>query len=323
MSVNPATLKRIEDAHRFGAVYRGYLANHLPMALIALDHMGASDATLGRFEDAYLESHLEPIGKDPAFQAAVEGFEVRIARAGTVYVLREEIDRLAAGFGSGAFHGAIRTAYATQSGSDREVAHALAYWTRAFEPLPEPPELTGHQTPLEVLAAISRDPPFAKRPPGKNIAERLQNAAKDASFRELVAQVDRAKLSMASLAAALVRAYAASSDFTVLHGITGTHAFRLLAEHSSEPGRAIAHLWQAVVAAYVGAGSPAVEGVALPGSDALDWPEIRARAIQCRDEHDVKLVYSCWYEGEYYGDDLYRRVASSVVCHALRETVDC
>jgi len=240
-----------------------------------------------------------------------------------VYVLREEIDGLAAGIGSGAFHGAIRTAYSMQSGSDREVAHALAYWTRAFESLPHPPELTGHQTPFEVLASIARNPPFAKRPPGKNIAERLQAAAKDPSFRSLVARVDRAKLSVASLATALIRAYAASSDFTVLHGVTGTHAFRLLAEHSSDPGLALAHLWQAVVAAYLGAGSPAVEGVALKGSDALDWDRIRERAVRCMDEHDVKLVHTCWVEGEHYGDDLYRRVASSVVCHALRETVDC
>jgi len=322
MSVREATLKRIEDAHRFGGFYRGYLANHLPMALVALDHLGADDATLERFERAHLETHLESIGNDPAFQRAVEGFETRIARAGTVYVLREDIDRLAAGIGSGAFHGAIRTAYATQSGSDREVAHALAYWTRAFESLPHPPELTGHQTPFEVLASIARNPPFAK-PPGRNIAERLQAAAQDPSFRSLVARVDRAKLSVASLAAALIRSYAASSNFTVLHGVTGTHAFRLLAEHSNDPGLALAHLWQAVVAAYLGAGSPAVEGVALKGSDALDWNTIRERAIRCMDEHDVKLVYSCWSEWEHYGDDLYRRVASSVVCHALHETVDC
>ena len=84
MSVRAATLKRIEDAHRFGGFYRGYLANHLPMALVALDHMGADDATLERFERAHLETHLEPIGNDREFQRAVEGFETRIARAGTV-----------------------------------------------------------------------------------------------------------------------------------------------------------------------------------------------------------------------------------------------
>jgi hypothetical protein len=37
----------------------------------------------------------------------------------------------------------------------------------------------------------------------------------------------------------------------------------------------------------------------------------------------VKLAYSCWREGARTGDDLYRRVASSRVCKALRETMAC
>ena len=125
------------------------------------------------------------------------------------------------------------------------------------------------------------------------------------------------------MAAALIRAYAASGDFTLLHGVTGTHALRLLAPYAADPRRAIAHLWQAVVAAYLGAGSPAVDGWGVEGSDALAWDEIRERAAGCDDEHDVKLAYSCWREGAHYRDDLYRRVASSRVCHALRESMAC
>ena len=138
MSVRPATLKRIEEAHRFGAFYRGYLANHLPMALVALDRMGADDAALARFEAGHVLTHLEPIERDPDFQRAVEVAEARLAREGRDAVLRCDLERLLTGIGSGAFHGAIRTAYALESGSPRELAHALAYWSLAFEPLPEP-----------------------------------------------------------------------------------------------------------------------------------------------------------------------------------------
>jgi hypothetical protein len=172
VSVRPATRQRIEDAHRFSAFYRGYLANHLPMALVALDQMGADDARLARFEREYVTTHLEPIGNHPAFQAAVGELAAHIAKEGRDAVLRLEFDRLAAGVGSGAFHGAIRTAYALESGSEREMAHALAYWSLAFEPLPEPPEFTGSQSPFEVLAALARDRRFARRRfPGNNIAE--------------------------------------------------------------------------------------------------------------------------------------------------------
>ena len=66
MSVRAATLRRIEDAHRFGGFYRGYLAHHLPMALVALDRMGAADATSEPCERAHVGSHLGPIGRDAA-----------------------------------------------------------------------------------------------------------------------------------------------------------------------------------------------------------------------------------------------------------------
>ena len=51
----------------------------------------------------------------------------------------------------------------------------------------------------------------------------------------------------------------------------------------------------------------------VEGSDALDWPEIHARAVRREDEHDIKLAYSCWREWQHRGDDLYRRAASARV----------
>lgn len=324
MSVRPSTLRRIEAAHRYAGTYRGYLANHLPMALVALDRLGAADDVLAAFERAHVATHLEPIDGHPDFAASAAALQARIARDGAAFVLRAELPRLITGLGSGAFHGAIRTAYALEAASDRELAHALAYWAQAFEALPEPPAFTGSRTPHEVLAAISRDPRFARqRFPGRNIAERLQAASRHESFRELVAGVDPEGLSVASIAQAVIRTYAASGDFTMLHGVTGTHAFRLLAPYASGAPGALAHLWQAVVAAYLGAGSPAAEGWGVAGSDALDWAEIRERATRCADEHDVKLAYSCWQEHRHSGDDLYRRAASARVCHALREAVAC
>lgn len=324
MSIRPATLRRIEAAHRYAGTYRGYLANHLPMALIALDRMGAPDAALEEFERAHVVTHLEPIAGHPDFAASAAALQARIAREGAASVLRAELPRLTTGLGSGAFHGAIRTAYALEAASDSELAHALAYWGEAFEALPEPPAPTGDRTPHEVLVAISRDPRFARqRFPGRNIAERLQAASRHEAFRELVAAVDARQLSLASIAHAVIRVYAASGDFTMLHGVTGTHAFRLLAPYVSDAQRAVAHLWQAAVAAYLGAGSPVAEGWGVAGSDALEWDEIRERATHCVDEHDVKLAYSCWQEHRNWGDDIYRRAASARVCHALRETVAC
>jgi hypothetical protein len=339
MSIAPATHARIEGAHRFGALYRGYLANHLPMALVALDGMGASEAQIARFQSGY-ESRLEPLqpaleaivpgdedrylGVAQAFAPWVEYFTHRIEGDGAAIVLSQWADRLAGAMGSGAFHGAIRTAYALESGSQRELAHALGLWASVFEPAIPAVQACGTLSPTQALASIARETQNAGRNyPGVNIAQRTKNAASEPQFAALASRVDPARLHTDSLATALIGAYAASGNFTILHGVTGCHAFRMLAPHLRDEPAALAQFWNAIVAAYLGCGSPAVEGWGLEGSESCDWREIHRRAVACDDEHDVKLAYTCWREGAHYGNDLYRRVASAVVCAAQREAMPC
>ena len=325
--IRPGTRARIEAAHRFGAFYRGYLASHYPMALVSLDAMGADDAALDRFGEHYLRN-LEPIeravvtivpgdeaahmGSPRSFPEWVAYFEAAIAADGSDGVLARWIGRLLPALAAGAFHGAIRTAFALETGSPRELAHALAYWAAAYEVLPEAPAASGQRSCDEVLAAVSRDPAFsAKRPPGRNIIERTIAAARMPGLAAHVAATDPAKLDLDSVARAILRAYAASGDFTLLHGVTGTHAFRMLSPHAADGGAALGDLWFALVAAYAGAGAPRVEGFGLAGDDSLDWPAIHARALGREDEHDIKLAYSCWREWQHRGDELYRRAAAA------------
>lgn len=340
MSIRPGTLARIEAAHRFGAFYRGSLANHLPMALVALDGMGADDAAIERFQARYQASHLEPLGpaafeivpgaEEPhfgnaaAFPAWVAYFEKRIRAEGVTAVLAAVLDSLMASVESGAFHGAIRAAYALESGSPREMAHALAYWSAAREAPIRLPKVAGTDSPEAVLRAISSDASIAgRRAPGRSITIRARGVMDRADFRDYVGRAEPARLSLDTLAAAMIRAYAASGDFTILHGVTGCHAARLLVRFARDRDAAVRRLWAALVAAYMGEGAPAIDGWRLEGGDALDWPAIHARAARCDDEHDVKLTYTCWREWQETGDDLYRRVASAQVCAALPEMLPC
>jgi hypothetical protein len=170
-----------------------------------------------------------------------------------------------------------------------------------------------------VLRAISLDPAHAhKRPPGRVIAQRMANAARDPAFAAYVARLDPSALRVEAIAPALIRAYAATGDFTLLHGVTGCHAFRGLAPLFADGATATRRLWTSVVAAYMASGSPPVDGWRLEGGDGFGWDEIRARACECEDEHDVKFAYSCWREWQSSGDDLYRRAASARV-HAATE----
>lgn len=339
MSIRAATRERIEQAHRYSAFYRGYLANHLPMALVALDRMGASDAEIARFCAGYVRQ-LEPmpaaaasialgdeerfIGRRDAFPAWVDYFERRVASEGAPSVLGEWADRLVTGIGTAAFHGAIRTAYALESGSRAELAHALAYWVAAFERIGVTADPSGTASPAEAMAAMSRDPDYAgRRPAGAGIAGRIASVAARPSFPAHVSQLDPRRLDLDGIADALIHAYAASGDFTILHGVTGCHAFRVIFSSSGITPNALRHLWTALTAAYASCGCPPIEGWVLDGSDRLDWPGIHRKAAACDDEHDVKFAYSCWREWQWRGDDLYRRAGSARVCHALAALAEC
>jgi hypothetical protein len=340
VSVRPATLARIEGAHRFSAFYRGFLANHLPMALVALDAMGADEAALDRFQSRYEASHLEVLappafeiapGDEPRYFGNAEAYPAwavyfgkRIRAEGVTAVLASVLDRLMAGIESGAFHGAIRCAYALESGSPREMAHALAYWAASLESPIEAPVISGSDSPRDVFAALSADPEFAgKRAPGRNILLRTRAVMMRPEFRMYVQRADPSQLSLDILAHVLIRAYAATGNFTLLHGVTACHAARLLTRFARDRDAAARRLWVALVAAYMGEGCPAIDGWNLDGRDTLDWPDIHARAVRCNDEHDVKLAYTCWREWQETCDDLYRRVASAQVCHAAAEMEAC
>jgi hypothetical protein len=329
MSATAGARRRIEDAHRFGAIYGKGLASHHPMAIAALDAMGATDADMDRFEARYLPQ-LEPmpsavvsiqdgdeaahLGSPRAFPEWVVYFKTAIAREGGETVLRTWVDRLTPAIAAGAFHGAIRTAFAIESQADDELAHGLAYWACAYAALPLPGEPCGNRSPHEVLAAIASDPARAgKRLAGSGIIARAAAASRLPEYAGYVASLDPEQLALDTIARAALRAYAASGDFALLHCVTGVHAFRLLGPYCSDSGAALHDLWAAVVATYIGTGSPAAEGWGLKGDDTLDWPAIHARAVKREDEHDIKLAYSCWREWQHRGDDLYRRAASARV----------
>ncbi|HEX5130153.1 MAG TPA: questin oxidase family protein, partial [Usitatibacter sp.] len=206
MSASAAASRRIAAAHRYGAIYRGGLASHHPMAITALDAMGASEADMDAFEARYLPQleampsavvtiqdgdEAAHLGSTRAFPEWLVYFQSAIAREGGDTVLRRWVDRLIPAVASGAFHGAIRTAFAIESGAREELAHGLAYWASSYATLPMPGEPSGSRSPYEALAAIAADPALAgKRLPGNGIISRAVAAAKLPQFAACVSSLD-------------------------------------------------------------------------------------------------------------------------------------
>ena len=318
MSVRAATLARLEESLRYSAFYRDSFANHLPMALVALDHMGASDARVGRFADRYVALHLELLDPASEFAARVRELEMQIARRSREAVLRDSLASLAPGVGSGAFHGAIRTAYAVQSESDRELAHALAYWFASFVAIDVADAEGAPRSAAETFAAVRAE--GSARRAGASIAGRMAAATRDPKFASWCQGIP-ADADIEGIAPALIDLYARTRNFTVLHAVTGCHAVRVLAPFAPDTTELLRAFWAAVVAAYAGCGAPAGDEAATPVVT-TDWADILRDAVQCDDEHDVKLVYSCWREWQHRGGDLYRHVAAATAAAGMRATTE-
>ncbi|HYD98319.1 MAG TPA: questin oxidase family protein [Alphaproteobacteria bacterium] len=323
----------LEAARRPSAEYGGRLANHLPMALIALARMGAPAARLDAFAAAYAARKvLRPLpAAGPALTAAswpaalgdtaAEGpargyFRGALAQAGRDRVLRGHLPALLPGLGGSAFHALIRTAYAVECGDDAELAAALAYWTMSHLPLGEPAAgAAAEADPLRLLAELraALDGRIGGVE-GPTIFARMALAARLPGFAPVVDRLAVGVDGLPVLAAAAVALFAHTADFTALHMMTALHALRLLLPWVEDRPGALRQAWRALAAAYVAAAMPP-----LPTADALDvlrrraapgWPDILAAASASDDEHVVKAAYTAWQEDSVRADPLYRVAAA-------------
>jgi hypothetical protein len=311
--------------HRLSPDFRGGLSNHLSMGLYSLVALGGSRAELTRFADGHFSS-LEPLPKEfgpvvsnenwsqrLADRGALNGFRAffadSVARAGREATLKRYLPGLLPGIAGGAFHPLIRTAYGIRFGDDHEVIDGLAYWATAFLPLGPLGRPGRERDPSLILAKVSEERSLAGRELGGHlIMGRMRSASELPGFARAVDSLAPTDTTLSGLASSSLRLYLQSGDFTALHAVTGTHAYRQVAPFIEPPADGVRYLWQALVAAYLSVGAPRV--VEPESSDAPPWPTTVARALASLDAHDLKLVEVAREEERYYSEPLYRRAAA-------------
>jgi hypothetical protein len=333
--------KLLTESEAYDPEYGGGLCNHLPMALTALEQMGA---TPGQLND-YRRTHVSWLEKLPERAAAPNrawpfrkadhagfvdlqaDFRQRIARDGWEPVLRATLPELAPGISAAAFHGLIRTAMGVTSKHDGEIAAGLAYWAAHWQRLgvvlAAPADSTPTKDPLALLERLRNDPRFAFDPKGAPglIDNALLAVGNLLDFGDVIHWLDPA-CDVGDLARAAGVLYSATGDFTALHAVTGTQATAVLLPYVKEPRVLLPWLWQGLAAAYIAIGRPAI-----PEADAIEvrraaetpaWPELLRSALAQDDEHAVKLCYSALSLGRLTGDRLFRWLAAREV-GALKE----
>ncbi len=310
--------KWLDEGARFDPEYSQGLSNHLPMALLALQRLGASDTRIDDFATRYVR-RLEPapnpelwrsgelwqdrLGERDSWSAYRGLFADWISREGSRSVLAQALPALMEGCGAAAYHGVIRTAYAAHSGHDRELADGLAYWACRHLPLGAVGNAGTVADPALVVQGLR-----VSNSSEELIFEGMLIAAQGHDFDQLIKPLKIGNDTLGRLSHLAATLYAASGNFTVLHLVTSCHAVRLLLPFIGDPQPALHAYWRAFAAGYIASGLKISDATKL-----RTWDEIIAAAVASDDEHVVKLVDSCREEERAYGGDEWRLAASRAI----------
>ncbi len=324
----PTVLNALLDrAQAFAPEYGGSLSTHLPMALVALNSLGADAARMEAFfitisarlnvapaRAAACDDWLAVRGDRAAFASLRAHFLRAIADSGRDAVLRQALPSLLDGIGAVAFHGLLRTASATVAGHDAELASGLAVWASGYLPLasfvaPQPSSISTSSV-ADWLAHMAAQGD-AWRVDTSMITPQMRAFARTPAFRDGVDRLAVHDGTLRELAAQAMAIYLRTGNFTVLHLITSAHALRLLLPWHDEPLIAVRNYARAY-AAGVAASGIKVDAPIIP-VNVLPWPEVLLAGAASDDEHVIKLVYACHEEWQVTGDGNYQRAASLAV----------
>jgi hypothetical protein len=311
----------ISDANkRFSSQYRGELANHLPMDLVALERLGATPERLCSFRDHYI-TRLEPKQSTQSIEISAENWKTHLGQNtyhanyleyfksalevnGLEETLVTHLPKLFQGVAGGAFHGLIRLGYALDTNNLEEVYQSLGYWAVSYLDLGAREFATGAKTPAEIFSGLNAKF-YGVQTKASNIGRRMEVIGKLKHFREICEEVDTASITYSTLAPLVLALFAQTQDFTALHAVTATHAFRWVSKYCS----ASHDLFVGLAAAYVSIRAPKVMEIE-PTQKQVSWEPLKEKAIASNDDHVPKIVYTCFEEYRVHRDPTYFVAAS-------------
>lgn len=315
--------KLLDAGLRHAPEYNDGLSNHLPMALVALQRLGADAQRVHEFAARYAQ-RLDPLaeaeaapdwrrqlGRIEGYAGTFEALRAELERDGADAVLENALPLLMPGVGAAAFHGLIRTAYALEADHAGELAAGLAYW--ACRALPLATTLPANPNSDEVAHWLSQVEALGTGWSSDQglIFLRMAEAAALPGFIDAAGDLRTSPGTLRQLSRTAAERYLQTRDFTVLHLITSCHAMRVIAPWlGKDNAPALGWYALAYAAALLASGARARPA---PAAQPLSWEAIVRRAVASDNDHVVKLAYSCREEAAHYGDDLYRSVASAAV----------
>lgn len=283
--------------------------NHLPMALIALDKLGADENQLEDYFSHYA-SHLVPLsnlthtaefdwrdhlGETQLFNDYLNYFETCIHKIGAQQTLTSHIDPLILGCGAAAFHALIRLSYGIQSNNSKEVAFGLAYLASHYFPVetPQPSDLN-----LKQIVDLALTSMADKDIEGRLISGRMKSVCTEKNFSSI--NLTPKTLDLKTLSECVAQLYLQTNDFTVLHAVTSCHALRYVLPYVNQQTRVLRHYWSSVLVAVLSVSNLKFD-LSKTSQQAATEPTDLTPVLESKDSHVIKLVWSCLDEYQHYG----------------------
>ncbi len=333
---DPELARLIAKAREFSFEFPVLLANHLPMVLVALRRMGASDERLAEFFETYRKTNglvpappsVAQIARDRWTEALGDRrretdyrafFVNEVTRHGARAVIATYMPTLVPGIAASALHALMRLAYGVLNDDSMEVGTALGYWAATYLPLcpaTGAPPITDE--PAAVFLRLRDYPTFKSVEVELDLLWHfMRSMAAKPEFTPVVDWLHIVPGTHDRMAKAALALMAGTMDFCAVHAVTGLHWIRILTDHWPNQDLALRYFWAAIAALYPKIGFPDLPSAkqldAWRHSACPDWPEIMAKAIRSDDEHDLSYTFSSHEEWKFYGDPLYRYVAAKRV----------
>lgn len=314
----------LNKAGKYHPLYGRGLATHLPMVMVALTQLNASQTKLnntfnegvkglehiGDLDRITSVKNIEhDLGNSKSFRSYLKYFKGELRGHGIDTVLKQSLPVLISGVAASAFHALIRLAYAIEANNKSEIAIALAYWCAEYQSFDLSIE-TSNETLEEILTRLAPVGVNHNFAPGiiVNRMSEIGSLLKHGNF-----VIHPHSVNLSDLKTFALKAYCANDDFTLLHTVTCCHAFSIVMPYIENVDIALKELWKAILVAYLSTGLDYPDKALQISESSFDFSLVISRALESNDSHVIKLVYTCFCEYMECKNPLYYMVAKRAV----------
>lgn len=303
----------------YSPIYKGGLTNHLPMVITALINLEVNDENILNFAENYIDHTgiyelTDPTVPKTEFEQEyinkTNHYQYLINKKGVDVVLGEFLSKHAINAASGLFHGIIRLAYAVTSKNELYISQALSY----YELISQKTQTKGNPVPANTLqdafdilrvTRSSLDHEFKSN----RTMEKFAEIRDQEGIKGRLSYPTNAQFALNEMLDLFAKEYLRTSDFYILHVITGFEALLQLEEF-------IVNFNDVLVQFYLDSQlmmllTNSVNEIELVENPS-DFESLKYRITELTDAHDIKLFFSLYNLNKRFDNSLLIHIANKI-----------